>query len=102
VVKDETLTSSYRIVILCQLLVPFGYISMYAFLPESPRYLVYRGKFEEAEAVMRSLSNHPESVPVEIEVLKAQVEEQRELHKATSLLDCFRGANLRRTIIASM
>ena len=73
---------------------------MYAFLPESPRFLVYRGKYDEAEAVLRSLSNHPETIPHEVQVLRAQVEEQRELHKATSILDCFRGTNLRRTIIA--
>lgn len=49
---------------------------------------------------MRSLSNRPETVPHEIELLKAQVDEQRENHAATTLADCFRGPNLRRTIIA--
>ncbi|GMF78951.1 unnamed protein product [Aspergillus oryzae] len=34
------------------------------------------------------------------ELLKAQAEEQQELHKATSIWDCFRGSNRRRTIIA--
>lgn len=81
-------------------MVPVGYISLYIFLPESPRFLVYKGKFEEAEAVLTKLSNHPENVPEEIQLLRAQVEEQRELHKATSIWDCFRGTNLRRTIIA--
>lgn len=70
------------------------------FLPESPRYLVYRGRFGEAEDVLRLLSNHPERVPQEVELLKQQVEEQRELHKATSVRDCFKGTNLRRTVIA--
>ena len=90
----------YLIVILCQFFVPIGYITFYAFLPESPRYLVYKGRFDEAEAVLRSLSNHPERVPQEVQLLRAQVEEQRELHAASSIADCFRGTNLRRTIIA--
>ena len=86
--------------ILCQLIVPVGYIAFYVFLPESPRYLVYRGRYDEAEAVLRSLSNHPETIPQEVELLKAQDLEQRELHRATSIWDCFQGTNLRRTIIA--
>ncbi|OBR08129.1 Monosaccharide transporter [Colletotrichum higginsianum IMI 349063] len=90
----------HSIVILCQLIVPFGYISFWFFLPESPRFLIYRGRFDEAEVVLRSLSNHPETVPQEIELLKAQVEQQRENHAAITVLDCFRGTNLPRTVIA--
>ncbi|KAF4473088.1 high-affinity glucose transporter [Fusarium albosuccineum] len=98
--KNRSDQWQYLIVILCQLFVPLGYITFYVFLPESPRYLVYRGRFDEAESVLKSLSNHPETVPQEVQLLKAQVEEQRELHAASSIRDCFRGTNLRRTIIA--
>lgn len=85
---------------MCQLFVPLGYVVMYPLMPESPRYLIYRGKYDEAEEVLKKLSNHPETIAQEVQLLKIQVEEQRELHKATSLKDCFRGVNLRRTIIA--
>lgn len=80
--------------------VPVGYLLAFPFLPESPRYLVYRGKFDEAEEVMKKLYNHPETITQEIEMLRVQIEEQRELHKATTVLDCFKGTNLRRTIAA--
>ncbi|ODQ68887.1 hypothetical protein LIPSTDRAFT_101206 [Lipomyces starkeyi NRRL Y-11557] len=90
----------YRAVILCQLLVPLVYVSTYAFIPESPRYLVYKGRVEEAEKVMRSLYNHTETISEEVQLLRLQVEEQQEQHKATSIMDCFKGANLRRTICA--
>lgn len=81
--------------ICCQLFVPVGYLLAYPFLPESPRYLIYRGKFVEAEEVMKKLSNHPDTIPQEIDMLRVQIEEQRELHKATTVLDCFKGTNLR-------
>ncbi|KAM0541014.1 hypothetical protein ACHAPJ_013414, partial [Fusarium lateritium] len=58
------------------------------------------GQFKEAETVLKLLSNHPHTVPQEVELLKAQVEEQREQHAASSIMDCFRGTNLRRTVIA--
>ncbi|KAF2018183.1 putative high-affinity glucose transporter [Aaosphaeria arxii CBS 175.79] len=98
--RNRTDQWQYLIVIMCQLFVPLGYIALYVFLPESPRYLVYRGKYSEAEEVMKMLSNRPETIREEVELLKLQVEEQREYHKATSILDCFRTSNLRRTIIA--
>ncbi|EXF82423.1 hypothetical protein CFIO01_01883 [Colletotrichum fioriniae PJ7] len=88
------------IVIICQLFVPVGYATMFPFLPESPRYLIYRGKYEEAEKVLKRLSNRPETISQEVQLLKAQVEEQREMHKATTFKDCLKGTNLRRTAIA--
>lgn len=90
----------FSTVILCQLFVPVGIVLGYAFLPETPRYLVYRGRLQEAEASMKVLFGPHYNAREEIQLLQLQLEEQREFHKATSLLDCFRGVNLRRTVIA--
>lgn len=100
ILNANSYTSFSSIVICSQLFVPVGYLLAYPFLPESPRYLIYCGKFVEAEEVMKKLSNHPGTIPQEIDMLRVQIEEQRELHKATTVLDCFKGTNLRRTVAA--
>ncbi|CAI7656241.1 unnamed protein product [Penicillium manginii] len=98
----QSMTSqwAYLTVILCQLLVPVGIICSYPFLPETPRFLVYRGRFAEAELAIKDLYGPNYNAAEEVQLLQLQVEEQRELHKATSVMDCFKGTNLRRTIIA--
>ncbi|WQF90201.1 Putative major facilitator, sugar transporter, MFS transporter superfamily [Colletotrichum destructivum] len=70
------------------------------FLPKLPCYLIYCSRFDKAEVVLRSLSNHPETVPQDIKFLKAQIEEQRENYAVVTVLYCIRGTNLRRTVIA--
>ncbi|CAG7960184.1 unnamed protein product [Penicillium olsonii] len=91
---------AYLTVILCQLTVPVGIILSYPLLPETPRYLVYSGRYEEAETAIKDLYGAHYNAAEEVQLLRLQVEEQRELHRATSLMDCFRGTNMRRTIIA--
>lgn len=81
-------------------MVPLGIACSYPFLPETPRYLVYRGRFEEAEAAIKDLYGPNYNAVEEVQLLRLQVEEQRELHKATSIMDCFKGPNLPRTIVA--
>ncbi|KAF7530686.1 hypothetical protein PCG10_000195 [Penicillium crustosum] len=95
--RNRTDQWQYLIVICCQLFVPLGYFIALPFLPESPRYLIYKQRYQEAEEVMRKLYKK-DNIAQEVEILKLQIEEQRELHKATSLLDCFQGTNLPRTI----
>ncbi|KAB8268089.1 hypothetical protein BDV30DRAFT_231031 [Aspergillus minisclerotigenes] len=79
--------------------VSMGYICLYFLIPDSPRYLVYRGKYREAKDVMSRLYNR-EFVADEVESFKQQIETQLEMHKATGLLDCFRTTKIWRTIPA--
>lgn len=81
-------------------MVPLGIACSYPFLPETPRYQVYRGRFEEAEAAIKDLYRPNYNAVEEVQLRRLQVEEQRELHKATSIMDCFKGPNLPRTIVA--
>lgn len=71
-------------------MIPVGIACSYPFLPETPRCLVYRGRFEEAEAAIKELYGPNYNAVEEVHLLRLQVEEQRELHKATSIVDCFK------------
>ena len=67
------------------------------FLPESPRYLITRGKHEQAERALRSLrgaSVTEEVLQRELRDMRAAAMVEEELKKSASLVDLFRGTNL--------
>jgi hypothetical protein len=57
-------------------MVPLGIACSYPFLPETPRFLVYRGRFEEAEAAIKDLYGPNYNAVEEVQLLRLQVEEQ--------------------------
>jgi len=81
-------------------MVPAGIACSYPLLPETPRYLVYRGRFKVAEAAIEDLYRPNYNAVEEVQLVRLQVEEQRELRRATRIMDSFKGLNLQRTIVA--
>ncbi|PNP76547.1 hypothetical protein FNYG_09966 [Fusarium nygamai] len=78
-----------------------------AFLaPESPWYLVRRGKLEAAEHALRRLARKghytDESMAQTLALMKHTNEMEKVEAEAASFKDCFRGTNLRRTGIVCM
>ncbi|KAK0609083.1 putative glucose transporter HXT5, partial [Lasiodiplodia hormozganensis] len=94
---------AYRLVIVLQLVVPVVLLVGGAWLPESPRWLVGKEREEEALEVLLLLRRGTarEVVEEEVRVLVAAEKEQRRHLQAASWADCFRGANLRRTLIVA-
>ncbi len=74
------------------------------FAPESPWWLVRKGRVDEAEAVLRRLAR--ESPKVDTKATLANIEattlHEIEVEKDTTYLECFRGTNRTRTEVAIM
>ncbi|KAM0324916.1 hypothetical protein ACHAQA_007882 [Verticillium albo-atrum] len=71
------------------------------FMPESPVYLVRMGKMTAAQKSLERLYTDPEDAKGHLHRISLTLEEA-ELSKTGSYIDCFRGTNLRRTLIAIM
>ncbi|KAL6252392.1 hypothetical protein RBB50_000111 [Rhinocladiella similis] len=94
---------AYKTVMVVQLIIPILLLIGLMFLPESPRWLLRKGRREQALKsllFMRHGRATPEDVEVEFALLDAALQEQVETHYATSYLDCFKGTNGRRTLVA--
>ncbi|WYZ39604.1 hypothetical protein EsH8_III_001518 [Colletotrichum jinshuiense] len=89
---------SWRGVVVAQVVCPIICLLGLLFLPESPRWLVEKGRIEDATNALRRLRKNPDDAPREIELLRGVIENERVLN-AKSYTECFRGTNLRRTII---
>ncbi|EON95900.1 putative maltose high-affinity maltose transporter (alpha-glucoside transporter) protein [Phaeoacremonium minimum UCRPA7] len=72
------------------------------FMPESPVYLVRRGKMTAARKVLGRLYKDPSDADGHLEVIKLTLEESETSKSTGSYIDCFRGTNLRRTLIAML
>lgn len=59
-----------------------------------------RSDAQTALASIRKGKSSPSEVCLELSLIESALEEQRSLAASTTYLDCFRGANLRRTLIA--
>ncbi|OIW22427.1 maltose permease [Coniochaeta ligniaria NRRL 30616] len=102
--RCESLTTAwaYKIPFAVQWAWPLPLFVLISFAPESPWWLVRRGRLPEAERTMASLlakgSKH--RAPASVAMMVHTIQEEQRAAVGTSYLDCFRGSNLRRTEVA--
>ncbi|KAH5037000.1 hypothetical protein HBI75_079330 [Parastagonospora nodorum] len=70
------------------------------FVPESPWYLVRQGRDEQALKSLQTLWGNGIDVNEKLASLKLTIQEEQAL-KESSFLDCFKGVNLRRSLIST-
>jgi MFS family permease len=96
---------AWRIPIITQLIPPGLLVLVLVFLPESPSWLLIKGRREAAAMAFLRFNGPGFDVDAAIavaDVAIAKEREARQLEKSSRWLDCFRGTNLRRTTIIVM
>ncbi|KAL1861184.1 hypothetical protein Plec18170_001699 [Paecilomyces lecythidis] len=100
--KSRTDKGSYRIPLACLYIVPAILFVALFFVPESPRWLLHRGKEQQARKALEKLRGRyicREEVEIEWAEMVRGVEEEKKMAKSVGFLDMFRGPDLRRTLL---
>lgn len=92
---------AYRAPFAIQLFFPLFFLVLLPFAPESPWYLARKGKREEAKKSLRLMYGSNIDLDAKLLTLEATIaEEEAAQSNAGTLVDCFKGTNLIRSIIS--
>ncbi|TEA12420.1 Maltose permease MAL31 [Colletotrichum sidae] len=93
---------AYRTVFCCQ----FGFAGVAAvlwpFMPESPWWLVSKGKGDQALKSLHRLGHTGDEGRAKLALIEMTLDEVRQETEGVTYLECFKKSNLRRTIISIM
>jgi hypothetical protein len=94
----------WRMPILTQLLPPVLMVVLGTLpLPESPSWLILHGKHEKATVALYKFNGPDYDAAQAVAVLEAAVQKERAIQsESASHLECFKGVNLRRTLIVCL
>ncbi|RDW56757.1 hypothetical protein BP6252_13980 [Coleophoma cylindrospora] len=94
---------AYRLPFATQWIWPIPLILGIYFAPESPWWLVRQNRPEEAKAALQRLTTRENESDLDLDqtisLITLTIEHEREVENSTTYLACFKGLNLRRTII---
>ncbi|OAL52636.1 general substrate transporter [Pyrenochaeta sp. DS3sAY3a] len=93
---------SYKVLFVSQFAFPSVILLSLIVLPESPWFLVRKGRLDDAQKTLERLSNDQSTVPTQLAKIQIAVNAEEELaiaQKSSTYLDCFKGTDFRRTRI---
>ncbi|KAK2757831.1 sugar transporter [Colletotrichum kahawae] len=97
---------SWKAAVVSQFGVGFISLLLFTFLtPESPYYLAGKGQHEKVKIVLRSLRGKEPGYDVEADfdlIMRTIEHEKTTRGETVSFIDCFRGVDLRRTLLACL
>ncbi|CCM01414.1 uncharacterized protein FIBRA_03465 [Fibroporia radiculosa] len=93
---------AYRLPFALQWIFPVLLLIGLPFAPESPWWLVRKGRVEEARKVLVRLSGEHNNVELQLQQIQETIRLEDTFAANTTYADCFRGINLKRTGIACM
>ncbi|XP_046994528.1 facilitated trehalose transporter Tret1-like [Schistocerca americana] len=91
---------SYTTLAAIGLAVPLLFMVAFFWVPESPYYLLARGRDEDAERSLRRLRDDNSDISSELQRMKGAVEESKE--NEASVLDLFRSRSCRRALVIAL
>ncbi|KAF4443394.1 hypothetical protein F53441_11443 [Fusarium austroafricanum] len=93
---------SYQIPLAVMFAVPVLISIGLLFLPETPRYYISKGQDDKAEAAIRKLRGITDQTRLreDIAIMRNAWLEETQMRASTNLIDAFRGADLRRTLLS--
>ncbi|KAG1726395.1 maltose permease [Suillus lakei] len=99
---NRTDVYAYRLPFALQWIFPIILLVGLPFAPESPWWLVRKGEIDDARKVITRLGGPTIDADVQLQQIQYTIELEDSYAASARYIDCFRGVNLRRTIVATM
>ena len=91
---------AYKIPFACQWVLPTFILSLIFFIPSGPYWLCKNGRYEDARRTLQRITTGGVNVDWQLANIKETIRLEEGSKSKVSVIDCFRGTNLRRTLIS--